>query len=61
MVKRSDFAVRKLITNSNFVGCSTGKLAYPLENLVAEDSGLGEQSRDVWSVGHQAPRVGACA
>jgi len=56
-LKPRALAVLRLMTNSNFVGCSTGRSAglAPFENLVHVRRGPSEQIAEVWSAGHQAP------
>ena len=55
-MRPSAFAVRRLITSSNFVGCWTGEIGWPapLEDLVHVPRGPSEKIAEVWSVGHKA-------
>ena len=59
MVRSSACAVFKLMTSSNFMGCSTGRspgLA-PLRNLVHVDGGSTVVLRVARTVGHESARV----
>ena len=50
------FAVFRLMTNSNFVGCSTGRSAglAPFKNLVDVNGGAPETLSFVGRIGHEA-------
>jgi hypothetical protein len=55
MVSPNAFAALRLTTNSNVVGCSTGKSAglAPLRNFAGVNADLANTFRDVGSVAHQ--------
>src|SRR5437899_496613 len=57
IVRLSAFAVFRLITSSNFVGCSTGKSAglVPPKNLVHIDGGLARLLGSIGPIRHEKP------
>ena len=56
MVSPSAFAVFRLITSSNFVGCSTGKSAgFAPQDFVDVNGGPSVQVTNAHAVAHQPP------
>ena len=60
VVSRRAWAVFRLITNSNFVGCSTGRSAgfAPFQNLVHIGGGAPEQVAATRPIGHETTNLG---
>ena len=56
MVRPSALAVVRLMTNSNLVDCSTGKIAkfFPLQNPADIDAGLTKGFSDISRIAYQA-------
>jgi hypothetical protein len=59
MVRPSASAALRLMTSSNFVGCSTGRSAglVPFEDLINIDRRAALPLADIRCIGHQAARL----
>src|SRR5215470_12307819 len=59
IVRPRALAVFRLITSSNFVGCSIGYISRfgPLQNLVDEDSAPSPAVQKIRGIGHEAPSL----